>query len=48
MSRRRRSHRSDGRPPFLRREVGGAPYWFIIAALATIALIGIYVLVKMV
>jgi uncharacterized membrane protein len=47
MSRRRSSRHHDGRPAFLRREFGGAPYWFIIAALVALLGIGLFVLVQM-
>lgn len=46
MPTRRRSNLSDARPPFLRRELGGAPYWFIIASVLALIGIGLFVLVK--
>jgi uncharacterized membrane protein len=47
MSRRRSSRHHDVRPAFLNREFGGAPYWFIIAALVALLGIGLFVLVQM-
>jgi hypothetical protein len=47
MSKRRSSRRYDGRPAFLRREVGGAPYWFIIAVVVVLLAIGVLTLAQM-
>jgi len=47
MANRRHSRHHDGRPAFLRREFGGAPYWFIIAALVALVGIGLFAVVQM-
>ncbi|SFS17984.1 hypothetical protein SAMN04487846_3703 [Microbacterium sp. cf046] len=48
MARSRNSHRSNGTEPFLRREVGGAPYWLMILAALFLIAIGVVAVLQLV